>query len=106
VLLVTELMPKDKLRKDFEEDFTIRNNMAFADLMMICKEDVYFNLVETSRTEELPDGDARLAWEELKTIYKSFNTMPLIEVNKEFVLCELTDSSQDSNIWIRNLERD
>jgi hypothetical protein len=73
--------------------------------MMTCKEDFCFNLVESSRTEELPDGDARLAWEELKIKYEPSNTMSMIVVKKEFALCELTDSGQDPNVWIRYLQR-
>jgi hypothetical protein len=55
-LLGIEEMPEDKSGTEFE-DFMMKNDIAFADLMITCEEDVCFDLVENARTEELPDGD-------------------------------------------------
>jgi gag-polypeptide of LTR copia-type len=104
VLLGIEEMPEDKSETEFE-DFVMKNDIAFADLMMTCEEDVHFDLVENARTEELPDGVSRLAWEELKTKYEPSSTMTLISVKKQFALCALSDASLDPDKGIRDLER-
>jgi gag-polypeptide of LTR copia-type len=87
------------------EDYIKNNDMAFADLMMACEDNVCFDLVENSRTKELPDGDARLAWVELSAKFEPSTTMSLIALKREFTLCCLVDSGSDPDIWIRELER-
>ena len=104
VLLGIEEMPEDKNSKDFD-DFSKNNDMAFADLLMACDEDVCFDLVDNSRTEDLPDGDARLAWEELNAKFEPSTTMSLVALKREFTLCCLTDTNLNPDIWIRELER-
>jgi hypothetical protein len=104
VLLGMENGPKDRSSNDFGE-FIRKNDMAYADLMMACEDDVCFDLVDNSRSEEFPDGDANLAWVELKAKFEPSTTMSLIALKKEFTLCCLTDSSLDPDIWIRELER-
>jgi hypothetical protein len=90
VLLGIEERPKDDKSKDFE-DYIKNNNMAFADLMMACEDDVCFDLIDNSRTQELPDGDSRLAWAELKSKFEPTTTMSLIALKREFILCCLAD---------------
>jgi gag-polypeptide of LTR copia-type len=104
VLLGIEERPKDDKSKDFEE-YIKNNNMAFADLMMACEDDVCFDLINNSRTQELPDGDSRLAWAELRSKFEPTTAMSLIALKREFTLCCLADSSSDLDIWIRELER-
>jgi len=104
VLLGVEERPVEENVKDLEE-YIKNNDMAFADLMMACEDDVCFDLIDNARTEELPDGDARLAWVELRAKFEPSTTMSLIELKREFTLCCLTDSSSDPDIWIRELER-
>jgi hypothetical protein len=73
--------------------------------MMTCEDDVYFDLVDNSRSEEFPDGDENLAWVELKVKFEPSTIMSLIALKKEFTLCCSTDLSLDPDIWIRKLKR-
>ena len=41
----------------------------------------------------------------MKTKHEPSNTLSLIAVKKEFALCALTDSSQDPDVWLHDLER-
>ena len=104
VLLGVNKRHTDKGSKHYD-DFCKNNDMAYADLLMACDDDVCFDLVENSRTEELPDGDSTLTWVELRAKFEPSTTMSLIALKKEFTLCCLTDSSLEPDIWIRELER-
>jgi gag-polypeptide of LTR copia-type len=96
--------PKDDKSKDFE-GYIKNNNMVFADLMMACEDNVCFDLIDNWRTQELPDSDSRLAWEELRSKFEPTTTMGLIALKREFTLCCLADLSSNPDIWNRELER-
>jgi hypothetical protein len=57
VLLGTENRPNDRSSNDFGE-FIRKNDMAYADLMMACEDDVCFDPVDNSRSKEFSDGNA------------------------------------------------
>ena len=46
------------------------NHVAYCCLLHCMNDDICFNLVDTAKTERLPDGDAALAWKSLLTRYE------------------------------------
>jgi hypothetical protein len=44
------------------EDFIFNNDIAYAELLISCDCDICLGIVNTSRSEQMPEGDARLAW--------------------------------------------
>ena len=43
------------------------NNLAYDELILSMTEDISFALVEEAKNDALPDGDAQLAWTNLKS---------------------------------------
>ena len=68
------LNPKNpSIKQDLDE-----NTMAYGDLLLACQEDLSFGIVEESTSTNFPDGDARLAWKNLKRRYKPIDGAALI----------------------------
>jgi hypothetical protein len=62
---------------------------------------VCLGLVITSKSEELPEGDANLAWTNLVSKFAPLTKYNLIKTKKEFIDFKLDDVSQDSDEWIQ-----
>jgi hypothetical protein len=60
ILVGTEIVP-NKSSKDYE-GFIIRNDIANAEVLIACECDTCFGIINSSRGEQMPGGDARLAW--------------------------------------------
>jgi hypothetical protein len=86
------------------EDLVTKNDFAFAELLISCKCDVCLGLVNTSRSEELPEGDACIAWTILVNKFAPTTKFNLIKTKKEFVESKLEDISRDPDEWIQSLE--
>ena len=78
--------------------------MAYAELLIACEENVCFGIVNSSRSEQLPEGDARLAWSNLVSKFEPNTKANLIQMKKEFVQNTLSSISQDPDQWIQSLE--
>ena len=46
------------------------NDLAYSMLHIAVKGDVSFNAIYSATTDTLPDGDAKLAWDQLEKIFK------------------------------------
>ncbi|MEM7375817.1 MAG: hypothetical protein AAF587_44925, partial [Bacteroidota bacterium] len=66
------------------------NTMAFQALMYACQGPA-FGLVDTSRTDLAPRGDAALAWEKLTQKYGPTDTIRLLELRDEYISTRLQD---------------
>jgi gag-polypeptide of LTR copia-type len=86
------------------DDFIIKNDFAFAELLISCECDVCLGLVNTSRSEELPEGDAHLAWTNSESKFFPVTKFSLIKTKKELVDSKLENISQDPGEWIQSLE--
>ena len=64
---------------------------------------VAFNLVKLSKTKDLIEGDARLAWAKLKNKYATKSAPSLLKLKREFVNSKLT-KKMDPDEWITDLE--
>ncbi len=67
------------------DEFMQRNDFAYAELLISCECDVCLGLVHTSRSEDMPEGDARLAWSNLVSKFAPVTKSNLIKTKKEFV---------------------
>ena len=65
---------------------------------------VPLGLVSEAKTKDLPEGDAHLAWENLKAKFEPDTTAALVDIWQEFATCKMT-SSEDPDAWISQLER-
>ena len=74
VLLGTEVVPHSStvIIESDKEKLRIRkaNDMAYSMLNISVNDDVSFGAIFNAVTEKLPDGDAKMAWDNLKTIFK------------------------------------
>jgi gag-polypeptide of LTR copia-type len=77
---------------------------AFAELLISSKNDVFLGLVDSSRSELMSDGDARLAWTNLVQKFTPTTKSNLIETKREFVESRLEDIWIKPDIWIQGLE--
>jgi hypothetical protein len=60
VLMGIEIVPT-KGGKNFDA-FLIKNDVAYAELLIACEDNLCFEMVHSSRSEQLPEGDANLGW--------------------------------------------
>jgi gag-polypeptide of LTR copia-type len=84
--------------------FMQRNNFAYAELLISCECDVFLGLVHTSRSEDMPEGDARLAWLNLVLKFALVTKSNLIKTKKEFVDSRLEDALVNPDVWIQGLK--
>jgi hypothetical protein len=68
VLIGNEIVPT-KGGKDFDA-FLIKNDVAYAKLLISCEDNLCFELVHSSRSEQLPEGDAHVAWSNLMSNFE------------------------------------
>jgi gag-polypeptide of LTR copia-type len=86
------------------DKFMQKNDFAFAELLISNKNDVCLGLVDSSRSELMPEGDARLAWTNLVQKFAPTTKSNLIKTKREFVESRLEDISIDTDVWIQGLE--
>jgi hypothetical protein len=68
-------------------------------LTLALSDAVSFEAVDSSKTADLPDGDAKLAWATLVNINQPNNKSVLQALRTQFNHCALTDTS---NKWLQN----
>ena len=64
--------------------FMLRNDIAFSEQIIACVSEICVRIVDTSRTESLHEGDARLAWNSLVTQFEPMTKANLINIKSEF----------------------
>ena len=101
MILGTEETKKDK--PSYQELKTL-NNLAHAKLLVSCESDLCFGIIENSKSEKFPDGDAALAWLNLTEKLEPKTKMNIIKLKKEFMEYKLNSFSKDPNEWLMNLE--
>ena len=107
ILIGTVKAPKASEDEDklSESDVEAReqNELAYTELLLSCKEVVCFGLIDESKTEDLPDGDARLAWSKLMDKFEPKTNSSRANLKTSFQNCKM-ESGQDPDVWIRKLE--
>jgi hypothetical protein len=66
--------------------------------------DICLRLIYSSRSEEMPKGDAGLAWKNMVARFAPTTKANLIKTKKDFMASKLDDIVVDPDKWIQNLE--
>ncbi len=78
------------------------NTYAYGD-MILNTDGVAFAIVETSKTEDFPEGDARKAWTQLKERFEAETYTTKVQLKRELAGCRLK-RGQDPEVWLMDLE--
>jgi gag-polypeptide of LTR copia-type len=79
------------------------NDLAYAALCLSCNGQAV-RCVDLARTQDLPSGDAALAWKNLLRQYEPGGQMELVSLKKEFGSCSLESKKTDPDEWFTKLE--
>jgi len=79
------------------------NDLAFNMLMLAMDDEISFEAVSTACTDQLPDGDAALAWKKLESIYAKKSTTKKGELKAEFFATKLKTATSDPDSWFTKL---
>ena len=72
--------------------------------MLVCQGMISFAIVEKSVTDDLPNGDANLAWKKLKKKFNPQTSANKLKLKRKFTNSSLTDWKQDPDDWITELD--
>ena len=74
--------------------------------LLHCMEDnISFALVETAKSENLPDGDVVLAWKNLLTRYEPKQYGTLLELKRSFMTKSLHECKNNPDTFYLELEK-
>ena len=105
----TKVPKQDLAVKDTEADkrkLKLRktNQRAYCELMLTCKGTISFAIVEKLVTDDLPTGDAYLAWKKLKQKFNPQTSANKLKLKKQFTNSSLTDWKKDPDDCITGLD--
>ena len=85
------------------------NELAYEDLILFIDGTtdagrVAFSIVRGSKSNELKDGDACLAWKRLNDKYESKSAPSRLKLKKEFNNSKLQNLKEDPDVWLTKLE--
>ncbi len=90
---------------DPDEEATLEDNvLAYNDLILSCQEDISFGIIDESVSETFPDGDARLAWRNLRARFEPNTGAAKVQLKQEFHQLKLSNAEEDPDPWITSLE--
>jgi len=79
------------------------NDLAFNMLMLAVDDEIRFEAVGSACTDQLPDGDAALAWKKLESIYARQSTTKKDALKSEFFGTKLKTATSDPDSWFTKL---
>ena len=79
------------------------NEDAYASLLLACEDTVSFRAIANALTDELPDGDAALAWNTLKSLNRPTTVTEKQELIDEFTNCKLESKNVNPDVWLTEL---
>jgi hypothetical protein len=80
------------------------NMFAYNDLVLSCQDDVTFGIIDESISQDYPDGDARLAWSNLKKRFEPNTGAAKVQLKLEFSQLKLENVEEDPDPWMTMLE--
>ena len=90
---------------DPDEDASIDDNvLAYNDLILSCQEDISFGIIDESVSTTFPNGDARVAWKNLRARFEPNTGAAKVQLKQEFHQHKLTNADEDPDPWITSLE--
>lgn len=78
------------------------NKNAYSDLILSMQDETTFGIIDESKSNQHSDGDARMAWNELKKKYEPKTGFSEVRTKREFNSSNL-DQGQDPDEWVHNL---
>ena len=96
--VLDETTDKEKLQ------YRKANETVYDELILAMTDDVCFNIVCNATSQELPDGDAKHAWDELLAKFEVDSSATKVDLKKEFTNCVLKDITDPPDVWICKLE--
>ena len=97
ILKAENLIDKDKK--------PIMNDNAYSDLLLAMNCEVAFGYVDEAVSEEFPEGDAALAWQNLLKKFQPNTTGSRVYYKNEFNNSKLGSEKDDPDEWIAGLEK-
>ena len=94
----TVLEPDDPNEDPSKDD----NDKAYNDLILSINDEVTFGIVDESKSQLFPAGDARMAWSELKKKYEPKTGYSEVKTKRDFNESRL-EKNEDPDAWINNL---
>ena len=79
------------------------NSQAYGDLVLACTDDVSFEIIDGAVTDELPNGDAALAFRNLETYWEPNTRATLSRLIKQYELATLKNMKDDPVEWMAKL---
>ena len=67
------------------------NQQAYCKLMLLCQGTISFAIVEKLVTDDLPTGDANLAWKKLEKKFNPQTSANKLKFKRQFTNSSLTD---------------
>ena len=90
---------------DADEDAALEDNiLAYNDLILSCQEDISFGIIDESVSDSFPDGDARLAWKNLRDRFEPNTGAAKVQLKQEFHQLKLSNGEEDPDPWLTSLE--
>ena len=65
-----EFETSEEKLSELQRNYLLMNDLAYADLLISCQEDIGFSIIENAESREMPGGDARMAWIELENKFE------------------------------------
>ena len=89
------------------KDIAIRDlsQLAYCSLLSCMEDDVCFALIDTAKSENLPDGDVVLAWKNLLTRYEPKQYGTLLELKRSFMTKSLQECENNPDTLYLELEK-
>ena len=103
-------IPKhDKVLKDTDKDkekekLYKANEKAYCELILACQGPIAFNIVRKCTTDELPTGNAYLAWNKLKERFDPRISNEKLQLKEKSTNSKLKDWKKSPDDWITELE--
>ena len=106
VLLGKVGIPKDAetLSTDESKEARKANVQVYTELLLSCVEEVCFGCVDTAKTTDNPEGDSKLAWQNLLDKYESKSETTKVELKRQYHASKL-EKNCDPDVWITDLEK-
>ena len=80
------------------------NKNAYGNLILSNTHHVAFSIVDKAVTMDLPNGDARNAWNDFGKKYNSKNSTIVVQLSNQFINSKISNVTKDPEEWIMELE--
>ena len=80
------------------------NILAYNDLILSCQEDISFGIIDESVSTTYPNGDARVAWKNLRDRFEPNTGAAKVQLKQEFHQLKLSSVDEDPDPWMTTLE--